>query len=199
MINYPNSTKKFSKSKQKQISSNKVAFSFTSANRGMDLEADIIESNKFYLDTNQALIYKRPTPIGIVKVDYQNGARIKDAFFQEKTTTDFNGVFQGRYVDIEAKSTKNKTSFPLSNITKHQIEHLKRVIQHDGLAFFIVEFTHHEKTFILKAQSIIDWMENEQRKSIPYDKFFELGREIKRGYLPRLDYLEYIREINSIL
>lgn len=199
MINYPNATKKFSQRKNKQLSSNKVAFSFTSGNRGMDLEADIIESNKFYLDTDQALIYKRPTPIGIVKVDYQNGARITDAYFQEKTTTDFNGVFEGRYVDIEAKSTKNKSSFPLSNITKHQIEHLKRVIKHGGLAFFIVEFTHHEKTFIIKAQCVIDWLENETRKSIPFDQFYELGKEIKRGYSPRLDYLEYIREINSVL
>ena len=37
---------------------------------------------------------------------------------------------------------------------------------------------------------------NEERKSIPFAQFEELGREIKRGYSPRLNYLEYVDEIH---
>ena len=110
-------------------------------NRGMNLESDINLSNEYYNEINRCLVTKRPTPINIVKVDYSRGAKITDAYFEKQSTTDYNGVFQGKYLDFEAKSTQNKSSFPLSNITLHQIDHLKRVIKHGGIAFFIIEFT----------------------------------------------------------
>lgn len=194
MIKYSNGLK-FKKTPIKHTS-NKVAFSFTSANRGMNLEEDINQSNDYYLRKNMALIYKRPTPIKVVKVDYEKGAKITEAYFSEKSTTDYNGVYQGRYVDIEAKSTHSKTSFPLSNITAHQFEHLKQVLKNEGLAFFIVEFVKHKKTFIIEAKKIIEFKETEERKSIPFSQFEEMGKEIKRGISPRLDYLPYIDEIH---
>ena len=40
-------------------------------NRGMDLENLINEACKYYLEHNLAVIYKKPTPIGIVDVDYK--------------------------------------------------------------------------------------------------------------------------------
>lgn len=194
MIKYSNGLT-YKKPKQK-ISSNKVAFSLSSANRGMALEEDIIQSNNYYLRNNLALIYKRPTPIQVVKVDYEKGPKIVEAFFSEKSTTDFNGVYQGRYVDIEAKSTQNKTSFPLSNITNKQFEHLQHVIDLGGLAFFIVEFAKLQKTYIVEARRIIEFKKTEERKSIPFAQFEEIGREIKRGFSPRLDYLPFIDEIH---
>ena len=45
-------------------------------NRGMELEALINEACKYYLEKDIAIIYKKPTPIGIVDVDYKNGATI---------------------------------------------------------------------------------------------------------------------------
>ena len=33
-------------------------------NRGMNLENDINQANQYYIDTNQAFIYKKPTPLG---------------------------------------------------------------------------------------------------------------------------------------
>lgn len=194
MIKYSNGLT-YKKPKTK-ISSNKVAFSFSSANRGMALEEDIIQSNDYYLRNNLALIYKRPTPIQVVKVDYKKGPKIVEAFFSEKSTTDFNGVYQGRYVDIEAKSTQSKTSFPLSNITNKQFEHLQHVIDLGGLAFFIVEFAKLQKTYIVEARRIIEFKNSEERKSIPFAQFDELGKEIKRGFSPRLDYLPFIDGIH---
>lgn len=107
----------------------------------MTLESNINLSNEYYNEINKCLVTKRPTPINIVKVDYSRGAKITDAYFEKQSTTDYNGVYQGKYLDFEAKSTQNKSSFPLSNITLHQIDHLKRVIKHGGIAFFIIEFT----------------------------------------------------------
>ncbi len=194
MIKYSNGLT-YKKSNIK-VSGNKVAFSLSSANRGMNLEEDIIQSNEYYLRHKMALIYKRPTPIQVVKVEYQKNAKITEAYFSEKSTTDFNGVYQGRYIDIEAKSTHSKSSFPLSNITKKQFEHLSNVIELGGLAFFIIEFVKHQKTYIVEAKKIIEFKNSEERKSIPFAQFEELGREIKRGYSPRLNYLEYVDEIH---
>ena len=99
----------------------------SSANRGMDLEGDINASNEYYKEKGLCLITKRPTPINIVKVDYSKGAIITNAYFEKQSTTDYNGVYKGRYIDFEAKQTKSKTSFPLANIPQQQIDHLKRV------------------------------------------------------------------------
>lgn len=194
MIKYSNGLT-YKKSNIK-VSGNKVAYSLSSANRGMNLEEDIIQSNEYYLRHKMALIYKRPTPIQVVKVEYQKNVKITEAYFSEKSTTDFNGVYQGRYIDIEAKSTHSKSSFPLSNITKKQFEHLSNVIELGGLAFFIIEFVKHQKTYIVEAKKIIEFKNSEERKSIPYAQFEELGREIKRGYSPRLNYLDYVDEIH---
>ena len=37
--------------------------------------------------------------------------------------------------------------------------------------------------------------EHGERKSIPYEKFLEVGHKIKRGFAPRLDYLSIVDEI----
>ena len=43
-------------------------------------------------------------------------------------------------MDFEAKETKVKT-FPFANISKHQIDHLQKIINHGGIAFVIIAFT----------------------------------------------------------
>ena len=167
----------------------------SSANRGMDLEGDINASNEYYKERGLCLITKRPTPINIVKVDYSKGAIITNAYFEKQSTTDYNGVYKGRYIDFEAKQTKSKTSFPLANIPPQQIDHLKRVLDQGGIAFFIIEFVSKSVTFLLDAKYVIEFYEHGERKSIPYEKFLEVGHQIKRGYAPRLDYLPIIEEI----
>ncbi len=193
-INYPTGSRK-TKPTQKVKSSSKLA---TSANRGMALEKLINAANDYYLLQNAALFTKRPTPINVVKIDYAKGARIIDAYFEKQSTTDYNGVYAGRYFDFEAKSTKLKTSFPLNNIYKHQIDHLKHVALHGGIAFFIVEFTALNEIFVIAAEHIIDFYEKNERKSIPYEVFSEKGKKIKLGFNPILDYLPAVKEIFNL-
>ena len=167
----------------------------SSANRGMSLEEDINLSNEYYKQKGLCLITKRPTPINIVKVDYSKGAIITNAYFEKQSTTDYNGVYKGYYIDFEAKQTKSKTSFPLANIPKQQIEHLKGVLDQKGIAFFIIEFVSKDEVYLLDAKYVIEFYEHGERKSIPYEKFLEVGHKIKRGYSPRLDYLPIVEEI----
>lgn len=194
MIRYPNGqVYKKEDSKKKKKSSTELSIS--SANRGMSFESDINVSNEYYKDKDICLITKRPTPINVVKVDYSKGAKITHAYFEEQSTTDYNGVYKGRYIDFEAKNTKNKTSFPLNNITKHQIEHLKRVIAHGGIAFFIIQFELLDKVFILDASYVIHFYERGERKSIPLSCFEESGIEVERSYNPRLKYIDAIDKL----
>ena len=120
-------------------------------NRGMSLEYDLNETNNYYLLQDIAVIYKKPTPIKIVDVDYpsRKEAVIKKAFFQIPSTTDYNGIYKGKYIDFEAKETTSSTSFPLANIHNHQIKHLQSIEKHGGIAFLIVRFTKLNKNFLL--------------------------------------------------
>ena len=197
MIKYSNGLNFTQKPQNIQKISRKTSL-LTHGNRGMDLEEDINLSNDFYRTNKMCLITKRPTPINVVKVDYSKGAIITNAYFEKQSTTDYNGVYRGRYIDFEAKSTLKTTSFPLANISPHQIEHLKLVLENGGIAFFIIEFAKYEQVFLLDATYVINFYENGTRKSIPYDEFLKHGHEIKKGFAPRLNYLEIIDKIYEI-
>ena len=116
-MNYPNGLKK-------QHTNHLITY----GNRGMNLESDLNLTNEYYRNIDKAYIYKKPTPIKIVKVDYKSRklATINEAYFMEPSTTDYNGIYRGKYIDFEAKETKSKTSFSLENIHKHQIRHIKK-------------------------------------------------------------------------
>lgn len=164
------------------------------ANRGMTLEADLSASNEYYLVNDKAVIYKKPTPITISKVNYPSRleAVIKEGYFRTPSTTDYNGVYKGKYIDFEAKETKSHTSFPLSNIHIHQIKHLKMICKHGGIGFLIVRFTMLNKTFLLTYNDLEFFLNNYNRKSIPITYFEEKGYIIKDKYNPRVDYLSVI-------
>lgn len=191
-MRYPNGKTYQKKENLEQNKTSAHRTLLSAANRGMSLEEDINLSNDFYRDSGIALINKRPTPINIVKVDYSRGARITDAYFEKQSTTDYNGVYKGRYIDFEAKNTKSTTSFPLSNISEHQIVHLKNVLKHGGIAFFIISFQMKDEIYLLDASFVIDFYEHGKRKSIPYEVFTKEGILIKQDYSPRLHYLDAV-------
>lgn len=164
------------------------------ANRGMTLEADLGATNDFYLINDIAIIYKKPTPITIAKVNYPSRADavIKEGYFRTPSTTDYNGIYKGKYIDFEAKETKSHTSFPLNNIHRHQIEHLSRICKHGGIGFLIVRFTTINKTFLLTFEALEEFLNSSDRKSIPLSYFMDNGYIIKDRYNPRVDYISII-------
>lgn len=197
-MNYPNGIRARSSPNKK---SNILSHTNNSySNRGMSLEEDINVTNEYYLNANKAIIYKKPTPIQIVNVHYpkRSAAVITEAYFQSKSTTDYNGVYKGKYIDFEAKETKNKTIFPLANIHDHQFEHMEKIEQNDGICFCIIRFTVHEETFLMKAKSILHYrkqMLNGGKKSIPYENFHQEGYLIPFNYQARVDYLKIIDQL----
>ena len=163
-------------------------------NRGMTLENELNQSNEYYIETGKAFIYKKPTPIKIVKVDYpsRDKAVIKEAYFTTPSTTDYNGLYKGKYIDFEAKETKSKTAFALSNIHPHQIKHLENINNNQGIAFIIVRFTTLAETYLITATSFLNYINNNDKKSIPLQYFKENAYLIKDGYRPRIDYLKIV-------
>ena len=165
-------------------------------NRGMNIENEINETNKYYLNNDIAVIYKKPTPITVNKVDYhaRNDAVIREAHFLIPSTTDYNGVYKGKYIDFEAKET-SFNYLPLSNIHPHQIKHLEAITRHGGYGFIIVRFTKENLTFLLECSKLIEFIEEQKRKSIPLSYFQEHGYIIKQGFRPYLDYLKIIEGV----
>lgn len=181
-MNYPNKTK-----------IEKTTF-INYAHRGMTLESDINNSNKYYLDNDIAVIYKKPTPIKVVKVNYNNriNTKIIEAYYEVPSTTDYNGIYKGKYIDFEAKETKSKTAFSLNNIHKHQIVHLEKVLKHGGISFLIIRFTTINKTYLLFTEDFLSYINNNDRKSIPLSFIEEKGFLLKDSYNPIIDYIKII-------
>ena len=186
-MNYPNGIKK-----ENNNSSNHKDINYS--NRGMTLESELNDTNEYYRLEKKAYIYKKPTPIKITKVDYpsRDKAIIKEAFFTVPSTTDYNGLYKGKYIDFEAKETKSKTAFTLRNIHKHQINHIKDIYENDGIAFLIIRFTSLNETYLLTAEKFINFLNNSKRESIPIDFFRKEAYQIKDNYKPRIDYLKII-------
>ena len=184
MIGYPNAKPRLNSSSTKSSASN----------RGMSLERDLNLTNSYYLEMDRAVIYKKPTPVQIVNVDYpkRSAAKITEAYFKTPSTTDYNGVYKGKAVDFEAKETKLKTYFPFKLIHPHQIEHLKRVIRHGGIGFLIIRFTHYDETYYVEAEKIIEAYTIHEHSSLPYHWFKENGYLIPFSLTPRVDYLKII-------
>lgn len=184
-MKYPNSNRSYKTPK------------VSSSNRGMSLEDDINTTNKYYLTNNLAVIFKKPTPIQIVKVDYpkRSAAKITEAYFKVPSTTDYNGIYKEKYIDFEAKECESKTSFPFSSIHSHQIKHLSDVLQHGAIAFIILRMTSYEKDYLIKADDFISYYNVGGRKSLPIKWIENNGYPIESKYGKPCDYLSIVNKV----
>ncbi|WP_245671855.1 Holliday junction resolvase RecU [Desulfuribacillus stibiiarsenatis] len=160
----------------------------------MSFEALIEYTNKLYEQTGRAIVTKRPTPVKVLKL--VNG-RIKDGWFEKPSTVDYEGTFQGRSVNFEAKSTKELTRFDLKNIHDHQVQHLKKCHEHGGISFILVEFRTQRKTFLMQYETFAGYWSRRVRggtKSISFDEFEHTAYEVPRGKVP-VDYLSVVQKI----
>ncbi len=197
MLKYPNGRAYEKKEHERTL---RASAADTYGNRGMTLEADLNETNAYYLAQGIAVIHKKPTPVQIVRVDYpkRSAAVVKEAYFKQPSTTDYNGVYRGKYIDFEAKETRNRTSFPLQNFHEHQIEHMKQVLAHGAICFVILRFTTFDETYLLDAHYLLEYWERKQqggRKSITKAEVERHGYVIPLGYHPRIDYIQIVDKL----
>ncbi|MGK0551484.1 Holliday junction resolvase RecU [Enterococcus faecalis] len=165
--------------------------------RGMDFEEAINQSNLYYLSHEIAVIHKKPTPVQIVKVDYprRSAAVIKEAYFRQASTTDYNGVYQGHYIDFEAKETKNKTSFPFKNFHQHQIDHIHHCLKQGGICFVLLWFSSLNRCFFFSGEKLVaQWNQQKKngKKSLPLTLIEKEGIELPFEIAPRIPYVNAI-------
>ncbi|WP_019123788.1 Holliday junction resolvase RecU [Brevibacillus massiliensis] len=162
------------------------------ANRGQAFEQLLNYTNGQYEKAGIALIHKRPTPIKATKT---KGSRVLAGYFEEKSTVDYDGVYRGRAIYFEAKSTREKTRFDLANISQHQMEHLEKAERNGAICFFLIEFTAYKATYFVPLSFIRLAMVNAQnggRKSIPIDDFEIYGYLVEQTKRAVVDYLLHI-------
>jgi recombination protein U len=161
-------------------------------NAGKYFEDWIDWANKQYLDRGLAVVNKIPTPWKVQRKysPYKKTYEIANAFPEAKSTVDFGGTANSCSIWFDAKVTKNKTSFPLVNIHKHQIDYLKNVHNQGGKAFLLIHSEHLKSTWLLWIDQLLNFMEHETRKSIPFTWFNDNCSLIKSKNGIVLHYLE---------
>lgn len=163
---------------------------------GMMFENGLNITNEFYRINKKAIIYKKPTPVQVVRVDYpaRSKAKIIEAYYRTPSTTDYNGIYKGKYIDYEAKETA-RTSFAFKHIFPHQMEHLKEVNEQGGIAFVLIYYKCVNEVYLIDIEQFYKLYNeglNGAKKSITVEKAREIGVLVKQGYTPPLDYLKAI-------
>lgn len=187
MVKYPSGHSPI----QKRDRNNKT-YKTNYAGRGMSLEEKINQSNQYYLAKEMAVIHKKPTPIQVVQVDYphRSAVKITEAYYRQASTTDYNGVYKGKYIDFEAKETKNKTSFPLNNLPEHQRNHMSACNRQGGIAFLLISFHSKNQIFLIPYERIEIYLQKTSKKSLTYAFIQKNGYLCPTGVFPMLDYLK---------
>lgn len=176
----------------------KMGYWHKSCGRGSQLEEDINRTNQLFRNKKMALVQKIPTPIKPLKLD-EKTRKITLAYFEEKSTVDYIGMVQDRGIAFDCKECSVKTSFPLKNVHKHQVEYMRDFEEQGGICFLIVRFSHLEiqKTFFLPFKLLARYYDQMEKaggpKSIPL-KAFEAEVPCEGGFWnylkPMLLYLD---------
>ena len=94
-----------------------------------------------------------------MKVDYprRSRAKIVEAYFRQASTTDYSGVYKGRYIDFEAKETQQKAIHADENFHQHQIDHMEAVSPARRYLFRSLHFAKLSETYLLPAPALIHY------------------------------------------
>ncbi|MFE5392526.1 Holliday junction resolvase RecU [Bacillus thuringiensis] len=162
-------------------------------NRGMHFEKLINLTNEMYGRGGVALINKRPTPVKVLK---SSGRRVLSGFYESKSTVDYDGVYKGRAIAFEAKSTENPGRFDLKNIAQHQLDYLETAEKMGAICFFLIGFTKDQSTFAIPLSVIQSYVRMSQqpkgKKSIPRADFDVYGYLVEQTERAPVDYLQYV-------
>lgn len=136
--------------------------------RGDSLEILINTVNSQYDRQGLAIITKIPTPIKVIRIAF---GKIVEAFFEEKSTVDYNGMVQGYGICFDAKETE-QNYLPLNNIHQHQIDYMNKYEKQGGYSFILCNYSKHNKMYLIPLEIINQYWDNKNtggRKSIPMD------------------------------
>lgn len=176
-----------------------MGFNINYANRGKNLESMIETSNQRYSFQGRALIQKIPTPVKVLDINSRTG-KIKNGFYEQKSTVDYIGLYEGIPIAFDAKETSIETRFDLSNVKQHQYEYLKDWVNNGGIGFLIIYFNSLDEIYYLPFK-LLDkyWQGRKQggRKSIPYAEIAQEEFLLEGQGLVIVDYLSIIDKLKD--
>lgn len=152
---------------------------------GSNFENRLTKQFEKYRNEGKAYIFKIPNEFVVLR----KGAKIVSAFPKKQSPClDYIGILpNGKSIVFEAKTTANKTSFPLSNIKDYQYDLIDEIQNYANNVFFVIEFRELNEVYLVHGQAIKEFKENNERKSIPYKEFKNIGI-----LMEDLDVLKYI-------
>lgn len=161
--------------------------------RGSALEDLINRTNEKYRESGLGLIQKVPTPITPIKIDKEN-RHITLAYFDQKSTVDYIGAVQGIPICFDAKECATDT-FSLQNVHEHQIKFMEDFEKQQGIAFFIIHYTHKDFLYYMPFRHLkVFWdrAQNGGRKSFRFEEIdLQFAIPAKKGlFVPYLDALQ---------
>ena len=164
--------------------------------RGMMLEDLLNKTNEYYLIKGIANIHKKPTPIQVVRVNYpeRSKAKITEAYYKTPSTTDYNGIYKGKYIDFEAKET-NDDRFYFSNIHDHQVKHLLSIDSLGGIGFVIIMFKAFNEVYIIDIKEFNKYYSDSKVKALKIELIKEIGVKVNQTYTKPIDYLTAVDEL----
>ena len=166
--------------------------------RGSILEEMINRTNEVYLENHLALIQKVPTPITPINMDHKT-KQITLAYFDKKSTVDYIGVVQGIPVCFDAKECATDR-FSLQNIHKHQVMFMEEFASQDGIAFFLIHFTHKDMFYYMRISELMTYWKRAEdggRKSFTIDELDDnfIIDDVNGPIIPYINYIQ--RDIDS--
>lgn len=149
------------------------------ANRGMFLETIINYTIEIINNKKQALIFKQHPAIS-----YKN-----NNIFHTKSNVDYHGIYHGKYLCFEVKSTKLLT-LPWSNFKKHQLEYLENAYYLKAISFVIIYFSEYDNFFLIFWEKLN--LLKIQKQTLTYKKIIKNGHKLEILYPFYLDFLKFL-------
>lgn len=166
-------------------------------NNGELFESIIIMANNSYLNKNIANIQKIATPMK-AKKNALTG-EVQGCIYGAKSTVDFVGVYQGKAIAFDAKTTIDENKFPLKNWKEHQVEFLQKWEECGGVAFCLLWLQYSDKYYLITQKMLVDyWDKHQENKgkrgfgSIPFEVIERECIEVQQGEGITIDYLSCI-------
>ncbi|MGX9339344.1 Holliday junction resolvase RecU [Mycoplasma sp. 332] len=159
-------------------------------NRGMLLETIINQTREFYFKNSICIIHKKNLDITFKSVQlHDKKLKLDNAIISSKSSVDYYGIYKGRFLAFEAKSTESDV-LPFNNIKQHQIEYLDLIKKHNGIAFWIIYFK--PKNLFLLIEHHILQEKFKTKKALHYEEALCWGKKLSLSFPGILNIVENI-------
>ncbi|WP_027121156.1 Holliday junction resolvase RecU [Mycoplasma leonicaptivi] len=157
-------------------------------NKGKFLETIINKTLNYYWENNIAFIEKKGLDIWFKEVEHNNfKLKLNNAVIAKKSTVDYIGMYEGRFICFEAKTTQ-EDRFNLQNIKQHQLNYLNLIQKNGGIAFFIIYFSHRNKFLKVNLEFINKYFDSET-KSFMYKDVLKESKELELNFPCVLEFI----------